>query len=83
MTADELIQQAIGRARIPLVRKALTERYERDAEGMRKSLAAVARMHGDEEFAVACETNAAIDPEKIARWIELLLKFLPLILLLF
>jgi CTP synthase (UTP-ammonia lyase) len=83
MTFDDLIQQAIKKAKIPLVRRSLRHRYEANPEAFRKHVAAVARMNEDDEFAEAIESGQEVDPEQIKRWLEIIIKLLPLILLLF
>ena len=83
-TAHELVQQAIDKIERPRKRRRVQAAFDRNpAQFISIVIEECDEMEGDEfdEMADYIEgQSSAIDPEKLAKWIELLIKLLPLIL---
>ena len=86
-TAHELVQQAIDKIERPRKKRRVQDAFDKNPDKIIGILIEECDEHdGDEiddcdDLADYLEgSSSAIDPEKLSKWVELLLKLLPLIL---
>jgi len=82
MTGAEVVQAAIDRVKLKGRRERLQAKFDEDPDGVVLKLSKVLKQSNDAEVRkVGSAVSAgAIDPANLEKWIELILKFLPLIL---
>ena len=82
MTSKEVVQQAIDSVKMTRRRERLQAKFDADPDGFILKLSKVLKLNSDPEARKvgAAIGVGAIDPEKLARWIEIIMKVLPLIL---